>query len=188
MAIFEALYEPVFEETEFILVAPNSPSRVGWNPDVGLQSLLEVLDHVQHNFSIDTTKIIISGYSMGGIMAWHAVEYGADRFAGAIPISGRWGWEPIPFDPPSSEDTTSFTYTSADVSNLMNKPFYVINSRLDLTFIYEKSLWQMQQLQNLGIDITFHIVDDLEHTQVTGFIEHLEMTLPWINNLFELPQ
>ena len=63
-----------------------------WYP--GLESLL---DSLIIEFPIDTTRIYVTGLSLGAAITWENIyEYLPDRFAAAIPIAGGWDLEESP--------------------------------------------------------------------------------------------
>ncbi|MFH1851710.1 MAG: hypothetical protein ABIA75_05130 [Candidatus Neomarinimicrobiota bacterium] len=178
--ILKAIFEPALEETDFLIVTPKSTARVGWEPVIGAGNIRTVITDLQARYRIDTTRIFVTGYSQGAIMAWQMVESYPELFTGAIPVSGRYGFEAIPYDPRFDPIPPENAYPAAQFAAIIDVPFYVINSRLDLTFLFDIIHWQIEQLQEVGLDITFHIVDDLDHSDVTGFIEHFQAALPWM--------
>ncbi len=178
--LLEQLYIPAFEKTDLIIVAPNSPSNFGWSKNEGIESIIAILKDINQNYLIDSGKYIVSGYSMGAIMAWYVVEQIPDQFIGAISVSGRYGWESIPYP---VDDQINNPYSINEINNLLDKQFYVINSRIDDQFPFVHVEWQMEQLSALGVSVQFNIVDDLTHTPAAGFIPHLKMSIPWITSL-----
>ena len=58
------------------------------NKMAGEIDLLEALDHVKANYSIDENRIVIRGFSMGGAAAWHFAVHYAGRWAAAAPGAG----------------------------------------------------------------------------------------------------
>ena len=180
--LLEQLYVPTFEETDLLIVAPNSPSNFGWSKVEGIESIKAVIADINQNYFTDSDKYFVSGYSMGAIMTWHVVEKIPDLFIGAIPVSGRYGWDSIPYP---SDDQTDNPYSAKDFDNLLNKHFYVINSRIDNQFPFLQVEWQMGKLSELGVPIIFNQVDDLTHSPISGFITPLKLSIPWINSLIE---
>lgn len=70
----------------FITVSPQCPENEWWLDK--LDSLIDLLEEVQQNYSVDRNRIYLSGISMGGFGSWHlAVEY-PDYFAAVAPICG----------------------------------------------------------------------------------------------------
>jgi len=73
---------PVIGTTKFIVI---SPQYINW-PGPG--QLREVLDYILANYSIDTTRIYLTGLSMGGGATWETAALYPDRFAAIIPCCG----------------------------------------------------------------------------------------------------
>lgn len=83
-----------------IIIAPQCPSDSYWGgltydepPARGpltppMRSLLELIDHTISHFSIDTSRIYITGLSMGGYGTYDALSRRPDLFAAAVPICG----------------------------------------------------------------------------------------------------
>ena len=59
-----------------------------------------VIDDVVKDHSIDESRIMASGFSLGGSMVWYLACYMSERFAGFAPIAGGF-WEPQPETCPS---------------------------------------------------------------------------------------
>lgn len=53
-----------------------------------------VLDHASTKFPIDRDRIIVSGFSAGGMMVWNLACSHPQNFAGFIPISGTFWLKP----------------------------------------------------------------------------------------------
>ncbi|KAH7132604.1 Alpha/Beta hydrolase protein [Dendryphion nanum] len=75
----------------FITVTPslNLDDGLGWNASV----LSALLDEIIPAFRIDTTRIHVTGFSMGGYGTWNLGVQEPDRFASLLPICG--GGDPI---------------------------------------------------------------------------------------------
>ena len=58
-----------------------------------------VLDDATQRFAIDKTRILASGFSIGGSMVWYLACYMGDRFLAFEAIAGAF-WEPAPTDCP----------------------------------------------------------------------------------------
>ncbi|MEM8750266.1 MAG: PHB depolymerase family esterase [Pseudomonadota bacterium] len=66
---------------------PNSNSDVGFFKDLKKQLVSE------HN--IDADRIMVTGFSAGGMMVWNLACQVGDQFAAYVPISGTF-WAPVP--------------------------------------------------------------------------------------------
>jgi len=76
------------------MIAPQCPPGGGWDhfgseePSTWMRLTLEVLDGLQQEFSIDPSRLYITGLSMGGFGTWDAITRYPGYFAGAVPIAG----------------------------------------------------------------------------------------------------
>jgi len=78
------------------IVAPQIPGKgAGWEKDdlpftkimrLHIQTIHEILDALQNEFSIDTSRMYVTGLSMGGECTWVSLIERPDRFAAAVPI------------------------------------------------------------------------------------------------------
>ncbi len=71
-------------EFPFIVVSPQSPDNQTWNGD----DLLRLLDDIQAAHAVDTTRVYLTGLSMGGFGTWSLGLRHPERFAAIAPICG----------------------------------------------------------------------------------------------------
>lgn len=80
------------KEFPFVIVSPQSPKPGKDREDVveswKVDELMALLDHVEEHLSIDTSRVYLSGLSMGGFGTWRLAATHPERFAAAIPICG----------------------------------------------------------------------------------------------------
>lgn len=78
--------------------APQVPSGLRWTTDadpdqtdyVAVQlATLDALSLIENEFNIDPDRIYVVGLSLGGHATWDFVSRDPDRFAAAVPMSGR---------------------------------------------------------------------------------------------------
>ena len=158
------LVNPALKSLNAIIVAPNNPGPSGWtNPD-SEHAVIAMLDSIKKDFIIDTTRIIVTGFSMGAIGTWFfAAEY-ADIFCAAIPVSGM---------PDSST-----------IENLKDVPMYVIHSRDDEIFPFVEVEKIVSELKSKGKNIQLNIVSGVFHYNTGAFVDPLAETIPWIKNIW----
>ena len=70
------------------VVAPQCPPGRTWNTSGELSVVLEVLDSLQKEFSIDSRRLYVSGQSMGGYGTWELIAEKPVLFAAAVPLCG----------------------------------------------------------------------------------------------------
>ena len=71
-------------ELDFIVVSPQCPKGSVWNDEV----LIALLDEVVKEHRVDTTRLYLTGLSMGGYGTWSLGLTHCDRFAAIAPICG----------------------------------------------------------------------------------------------------
>jgi predicted peptidase len=81
-------------EFPFIVVFP----QYGWNwtSDKAGQLVLDVLDDAEHQYSIDTDCVTLSGMSSGGEGTWVQGARYSDRFSALVPMAGGSATTSVP--------------------------------------------------------------------------------------------
>jgi len=77
------------KDLPFIIVSPQCPTGQRWDDDV----LLALLDEVEGEYKVDTSRVYLTGLSMGGFGTWSLGLTHPERFAAIAPICG--GGDPI---------------------------------------------------------------------------------------------
>ncbi len=81
------LVEPGLKSLGAILVAPDCPSQ-GWNNPESDKAVMELLQKLLENYSIDHSRILVTGYSLGGHGTWYMATRHPTFFRAAIPMAG----------------------------------------------------------------------------------------------------
>jgi predicted peptidase len=68
----------------------DGPSRRGIERRSVAQELLEILDSIVKEANVDSTRVYVTGQSMGGVGTWGLLANHANRFAAAVPVCGIW--------------------------------------------------------------------------------------------------
>lgn len=159
------LVEPALEKLGAIIVAPDCPAR-GWNNQTSVKAVLEFLNHIVQEYRIDTSRVLVLGYSLGGIGAWYFAANCPENFSAAIAISA------LP-DP----KTTPVVKTV---------PLYVIHSRQDEVFRFDDVRKFVAYQKSGGASIRFVAVDDIGHYDTYRFVSPLRAAIPWIKKTWRL--
>lgn len=94
--------DAIMEQYPCFVVAPQCPDEEKWvdtpwsaeshkmpeKPAPALALTIEAVAQLQKEFSIDPTRLYVTGLSMGGYGTWDAIQRWPDRFAAAVPICG----------------------------------------------------------------------------------------------------
>lgn len=127
------------KEFPFIVVAPQCPDIVWWQP-VELKALL---DEVCEKYKVDQDRIYLTGLSMGGFGTWTLAAYQPHRFAAIVPICG--GGEP--------ETARLFAQT----------PAWVFHGALDPIVPLKSSAEMVEAMKKAGGNVKFTIYPDASH-------------------------
>lgn len=81
--------ESVADTAKFAVVFPEGEGRswdIGGTKDINF--VLAIISDMEKKYGIDTDRVYLSGFSMGGMFTYHAINHIADRIAAFAPISG----------------------------------------------------------------------------------------------------
>ena len=82
-------WELVAKENGFVVVYPggiNNSWDIMGNRDIDF--ILAIIDEMYDRYAIDRNRVYLSGFSMGGMMTYHAATKIADKIAAFAPVSG----------------------------------------------------------------------------------------------------
>jgi predicted peptidase len=72
------------KEFPFLVVSPQAPAGKGWD----VETLNGMLDEILLKYSVDTSRVYLTGLSMGGHGTWDWATSNPERFAAIAPICG----------------------------------------------------------------------------------------------------
>ena len=159
-----SLVSPALQDLDAILVAPDCPAR-GWSNSVSEAAVLELILTLMGDYDIESNRILLLGYSMGGLGAWYLAARHPDLFAAAIPISAL-----------VDESTTPI---------IKDVPLHLIHGDQDELFPTKdvRALYHKQKTG--GAEIELMIVEGASHYQIDRFIIPLRATISWIEKIWE---
>ncbi len=161
--ILEQLVEPALRDLGAVIVAPDC-TAASWSDLQSEAAVLSLLDFVSNSYNVDTERVIVTGYSMGGNGAWYLAARNPDRFSAAVVMSG---WPP------------------AEIGQVeWQVPVYVIHSRDDELMPLEPTQYAVNTLAEQGVDIESSFLDGITHFETYRFIEPLSSTVPWIKGIW----
>jgi polyhydroxybutyrate depolymerase len=102
-----ALVEPILTRG-YVVIAPTGlvpPGRTGGGWSLGARPRLrdelafvrEVLTDAETRFHIDRSRVLLTGFSIGGSLVWYLACEAPDDFAACAPVAGGF-WRPQPDD------------------------------------------------------------------------------------------
>ena len=133
-----------------ILVAPTSVGAT-WalsGPDGDTPNLSRILDHVRGGWSIDPTRLLLTGMSDGGTFTY---------------VSGLEATSPFTHLAPVSASFHPMIAQMADPDRMRNLPIYLVHGALDWMFSIDVARGAHEALKAAGADVTYREIDDLSH-------------------------
>ena len=88
-----ANWEAVADTANFVVVYPQGVNNA-WDisGDSDINFILAIIDEMNSKYAIDKSRVYVSGFSMGGMMTYHAANKIADKIAAFAPVSGFMCW------------------------------------------------------------------------------------------------
>jgi predicted peptidase len=160
--VVQILIGPALAELGAIIVAPDSV-RGDWSSPENEKAVNALLDMVLAHYSIDKTKIAVTGYSMGGAGAWRFAEKFPERFSAAIPVAGR---------PPSS-------------SSEWRLPVLAIHSHDDQVVPFAPTEARIAKLQKAGVNAKLIPLTGVTHYETHRFAGALRQAVPWLREVWK---
>lgn len=123
----------------------------------------KALEYVQREHKIDTSRIVLTGFSQGGYMTFNLVARHPDRFAGAIPIAGSYRPDRAELSALSPEDAPRF---------------YLMVGSEDRTL--EQNRTAAEKLKALSIKVQLVEFPGVGHTLPKNYVEELKKALDFV--------
>ncbi|MCS3761828.1 phospholipase [Bradyrhizobium centrosematis] len=134
-----------------ILVAPTAigPTWALMGDDVDTPNLMRILEAVRSRWTVDASRMLLTGMSDGGTFCYVSGLEAASPFTHLAPVSAT-------FHPLMAE--------MADATRLQRLPIFITHGRLDWMFPVQTARQTQAALVAAGADVTYREIDDLSHT------------------------
>ncbi len=162
-AMLESLVEPALRDLDAVVVAPDCPSS-SWTTKESEDAVLALLDTVAEIYGTDRERVVVTGYSMGGMGTWQLVSRHPDRFSAAIPMAG--------------------SPRNADLDAVARTPLYAIHSRTDEVVPLTPTSDAVARLKKAGARAELVVVD-VPHYESVRFEPHLKKAIEWLREIWE---
>ncbi len=161
MSFMEILVEPAFRDLNGIIVAPDCPGD-GWADSLSEQTVIALLEYLIESLAVDKNRIVVTGFSMGGIGTWFLAEKYPEKFSAAIPVAGR-----------------------PDGNDKIKIPIYAIHGAKDEIIKVEPAKQAIKKLRKNGANAKLRIVPDLSHYQTSAYVDPLKVTIYWLKRVWK---
>src|ERR1700730_3823865 len=160
--VVQILIGPALVELGAIIVAPDSVQG-NWSSPENEKAVNALLDMALTHYSIDKTKVAVTGFSMGGPGSWHFAEKFPERFSAAIPVAGR---------PPAS-------------ASGWRLPVLAIHSRDDQVAPFDPTEARIAELQKAGVNAKLIALTGITHYETSRFRDALRRAVPWLREIWK---
>lgn len=132
------------DELSYVLVSPQCPRDDSWSKPTQQKRLVELLDHIVKNYSVDEDHICLTGLSMGGYGSWRLAADHPEKFSAVVPVCG--GGDP------------------ADAEKLKSLPIWVFHGDQDGAVPFQRSVEMVEAIQKAGGEkIRFTSLEHIGH-------------------------
>jgi dipeptidyl aminopeptidase/acylaminoacyl peptidase len=142
----EILSFPFLSPGKFIGMGPFGRGRSnGFATDEAQRDIAEAIDDVIANYPIDTERIILAGFSMGGYGVYRTYWETPDKFKALVVLSGltRFG-------------DGSLDFRKIDLQPFRGMPMFVFHGEKDWNVSYDQAVDLVGKLRAAGARVEFH--------------------------------
>lgn len=132
----------------FIVVSPQCPTGSWWSSPDQVGALIALLDEIESKYDVDTSRVYLTGLSMGGYGTWTLAATCPERFAAIAPICGG-GDKRV-------------------ARRLKNMPIWVFHGAKDSTVPIARSEEMVEAIKAAGGDVEFTIYPEANHDSWTA--------------------
>ncbi len=162
-----------------IYVLPTATADAAWWHYNQVENILSVLDQVKRTYNVDENRVHLTGISDGATGAYFMALKDTTPWSSFLPLIGHLR-------------VLSSGMTGVDgelyLSNLVNKPFFVVNGGRDPLYPTSSVDAYMRLLERLGVTVVYHPLPESGHSvdwwpeerdEFEAFVEsHLRDPLP----------
>jgi len=145
----------------FIALGPRGrgPSNA-WSWDHAQEDVAESMAAVIENYPVDETRIVLSGFSMGGYGVYRTYYETPEKFRALVVLSGAPNianrWSETGDFPDFNEERYLRPFEGV--------PIFVFHGRQDRNVSFDATASLVEKLRAVGADVEFHVEDDKGHS------------------------
>jgi len=156
----DMLVTPALGKLGAIVLSPTCPVTLSWWDGIMEGVVLALIDSVRSEFTIDPERMLVTGFSFGGIGTWYYAGMHPELFSAAIPIA--------------SQVSEEFLDYIGDI------PLYVIHSTADAVLPAIEIMARVDTLEARGADVTLSLLNGISHYQTQSYVDPLERAVAWV--------
>ena len=132
-------------EFPFIIIAPQCPEHIRWSTDNWFENLY---NEVNNKYRIDTNRIYLTGFSLGGAGTWYLAAKYPDKFAAIAPMSGF---------------TSHMDFIDNNIDVLLDMPIWAFHGKKDIVVPFEETERIVKKLEGKNKNLRFSVEPEAGH-------------------------
>ncbi|MBA4313638.1 MAG: hypothetical protein C0417_13520 [Chlorobiaceae bacterium] len=132
-------------EFPFIIIAPQCSEHIRWSTDNWFENFYK---EVTAKYRIDTNKVYLTGFSLGGAGTWYLAAKYPDKFAAIAPMSGF---------------TSHIDYIDNNLDKLIDIPIWAFHGKIDNVVPFEETERVMKKLEGKNKELRFTVEPEVGH-------------------------
>jgi predicted peptidase len=158
-AFMRDIVEPALRSWDAVLIAPDVPDR-SWATARSEAVVIELIEHVLREYAIDRSRVLVTGFSMGGRGTWHLAARHPDIFTGAIVMAGTPG--------------------DGDVEAIRTTPLLMIHSPNDEVVPFEEVEAAYLSMAARGQPVEMIVLPGVGHYSMGAYVSPLRAAGSWM--------
>jgi predicted peptidase len=155
------LVKPGLQKLDAIIVAPDCPSPDGWANQKSDRAVTALVYHLLERYEIDRSRVLVTGYSLGGHGTWYMAAEHPDLFTAAIPMAGA---------PPRGT-----------LNKIGVIPICVVHSADDRVVPIQPARDAATELEKKNTTVKLIVSRGMEHYHFGSFVEPLKRAAAWVD-------
>jgi pimeloyl-ACP methyl ester carboxylesterase len=132
-------------EFPFIIIAPQCPTHIRWSTDNWFENLYE---EINEKYRIDTNRVYLTGFSLGGAGTWYIAAKYADKFAAIAPMGGF---------------TSHMDFIDNNIDRLIDMPIWAFHGKIDNVVPFEETERIIKKLDGKNKNLRFSAEPEVGH-------------------------
>jgi len=158
---------PGFAELDAIIIAPDCPGR-GWADPRSDAAVMALVESIRAEFQIDPDRIVVTGFSLGGMGTWSFAARHPDLVSAAVPVAGR----------PTDEMVRGWG----------NIPVFAIHGDRDDVVPIGPTRDAIAKLSARGVVAELVELEGFTHFQTPSYARPLTAAVPWLERIWSSAQ
>ena len=161
--LVRALVAPGLESLAPIIVAPDLPFQAWAHPDAA-DLIASLIDAALEAWPVDPSRIVLTGYSAGGIGTWYMAAEKLDHVAAGIPVAA---------DPVGGEAAAA-----------IRMPLFHIHGTNDAQFPIEEVRADVEALIQAGVPLELHETSGAGHADMAAYLGDMKAAASWLQEVW----